>query len=618
MGVSLGTGGRDITAALAAVAFGCAAPGFLRVGDGEVRGANPGYLVVSLTFEAVDYVFAGAQVRLHRVGEPAGSSVGLSGERDTASGRDSDDGGDIRVDADSRIAGEQRPSRLVVVALAPGQYELGWCQTAGTMRRRLIDWRSPPKTVNPDDRTPLPHWVPEGGWRQTLPISFAIEPGRITYLGNLLQEVTHASADSPYLVDESSRDLGLLTARYPELARLEVVKAPARWATPAFSAVLAALRAAGNRRDGGAARVEILLRLAEAGDPLGQVMLGHAWLAGRGVTEDPATALRWYQEAASRGFVGGQVSAAAALRAGASMQGSAGARQLLEQAAAQGDPFAEYYLGCMWESGELGSADREAAQRWYLRAAGRGHGPGRNSLARLLSESGALREAAWWLTGQRVGSDAAAANAIGTAWEYMGLVDVPDVREAIPWYTRAALAGHRPAQHRLVNVHARGIGVAVDCETAHRWWLLGQQAGQDWAGDERTPWFGLGMSSRWNGEGLAVLQVYPGLSAERAGLRAGDVITAVDGQSIAGYEAATQVQSGLFFRTGQVLELDVVRPHEERPLKMQAAESRYAIRCASTGRLEVRVVGPTERLDRRPGPETRPDPLAPRPPERRK
>lgn len=80
------------------------------------------------------------------------------------------------------------------------------------------------------------------------------------------------------------------------------------------------------------------------------------------------------------------------------------------QLAAEGDPYAQYNLGLLWESG-LGSTPRNPSEagNWYERSAGQGYVPAMVRLAHLKSAWGEDDEANAWLTfAARWGSSEAA------------------------------------------------------------------------------------------------------------------------------------------------------------------------------------------------------------------
>ena len=90
---------------------------------------------------------------------------------------------------------------------------------------------------------------------------------------------------------------------------------------------------------------------ANHGDIASMLALGHAYLDGRAVNANPATARQWFSRASQRG-----------------------------------DPFGMYHMARMIELGLASQADIGAATLWYRRAAKRGSASAMHSIARLLRD----------------------------------------------------------------------------------------------------------------------------------------------------------------------------------------------------------------------------------------
>ena len=90
---------------------------------------------------------------------------------------------------------------------------------------------------------------------------------------------------------------------------------------------------------------------ANHGDIASMIALGHAYLDGRAVNANPATARQWFSRASQRG-----------------------------------DPFGMYHMARMIELGLASQADIAAATLWYRRAAKRGSAAAMHSIARLLRD----------------------------------------------------------------------------------------------------------------------------------------------------------------------------------------------------------------------------------------
>jgi carboxyl-terminal processing protease len=97
---------------------------------------------------------------------------------------------------------------------------------------------------------------------------------------------------------------------------------------------------------------------------------------------------------------------------------------------------------------------------------------------------------------------------------------------------------------------------------------------------------GVGMNVEEDRRGLKVLRVFEGSPAQKAGIREGDVITAVDGRSIAGVnsEVATGRIKG---PSGTRVRLEVLTPGDERPRTKTVERARIEVPVAS-GRIVER------------------------------
>ena len=93
------------------------------------------------------------------------------------------------------------------------------------------------------------------------------------------------------------------------------------------------------------------------------------------------------------------------------------------------------------------------------------------------------------------------------------------------------------------------------------------------SGTAQHAWLGVSLAERAatvtvgdvTREGAQVAQVTDGAPAAAAGVQAGDVITAVDGQTVDGYESLTATIRGK--AVGSTVELTVVRDGTQQTLK---------------------------------------------------
>jgi TPR repeat protein len=180
----------------------------------------------------------------------------------------------------------------------------------------------------------------------------------------------------------------------PRRARVAAAKRPAWIRLPAFVVIaLAFAMVAGGARDTRAGEFERATRAAETGSASGFYRLGRLYETGREVERDLFEALRLYEEAAERGHVEAQFSAAL-LMLGAvpeSPRSPQRAFQWLTRAADNGHSMAAYFIAMSYEAGEGVAANSEKAFEWYRRAAQDGNGGAMNGLARMYASGAGVR-----------------------------------------------------------------------------------------------------------------------------------------------------------------------------------------------------------------------------------
>ena len=112
------------------------------------------------------------------------------------------------------------------------------------------------------------------------------------------------------------------------------------------------------------------VRRAEAGDAHAQLVLGHAYMLGRGVPEDPTEAARWLRKAADQGNATAQFALGTLYQWGRGvLQNEATAVSWFTKAAEQGVIGAQGTLGEMYRDGKGVKKDDVAAVKWFRRAA---------------------------------------------------------------------------------------------------------------------------------------------------------------------------------------------------------------------------------------------------------
>jgi localization factor PodJL len=164
-----------------------------------------------------------------------------------------------------------------------------------------------------------------------------------------------------------------------------------------------------------------LRRAAVAGDPAAQFEIASRFLEGKGVAEDRAKAVLWFQRAAMRGHGPSQ-----------------------------------FQLGLCFERGSGVAIDAERAKAWYHRAAEQGVVRAMHNLAVLTigpdQAAGDYAAAARWF------GEAAARGLIDSQFNLAvlyenGLGVARNLQTAYQWYALAARAGDKEAAHRLERIN---------------------------------------------------------------------------------------------------------------------------------------------------------------------
>jgi localization factor PodJL len=116
-----------------------------------------------------------------------------------------------------------------------------------------------------------------------------------------------------------------------------------------------------------------LVTAAKGGDPLAFYEIAARFTEGRGVKEDLAQAVKWYQRAADAGVVPAEYRLANLYEKGAGVaRDAAKAKRLYLKAAAAGNASAIHNLAVMLASGRDGAPDLAEAGKWFEKAANLG------------------------------------------------------------------------------------------------------------------------------------------------------------------------------------------------------------------------------------------------------
>jgi len=207
-----------------------------------------------------------------------------------------------------------------------------------------------------------------------------------------------------------------------------------------------------------------LRKVAEAGDPAAQFLLGYAYQQGFGVPKDGMEMAVWYNKAGEARTAG----------AGASrpVTDLSHAMETYRKAADAGDIGAELYLALTYDLGQGVPHSAITAAHWYSRAATAGSVAAGNNLAALYHNGDGMprddMEAARWYSHGAARGSATAQYCLGRLY-----LDGDGVRQdettAAEWLEKAAQQGHAPAQVLLSEMYATGRGVQGNTAKAYMW-----------------------------------------------------------------------------------------------------------------------------------------------------
>jgi localization factor PodJL len=166
-----------------------------------------------------------------------------------------------------------------------------------------------------------------------------------------------------------------------------------------------------------------------------------------------------------------------------------GIPQSLRDAAAAGQPAAQYELATRLFEGRGLPKDQPAAARWFERAASLGLAPAQYRLGAMYEKGiGVTPDPAaakrWYLKAAEAGNARAAYNlAVMSADSSSGEANY---LEAAKWFRKAAELGVRDSQYNLAMLYARGLGVDKDLSQSFLWFALAAQQGDTDAAKKRN------------------------------------------------------------------------------------------------------------------------------------
>lgn len=162
------------------------------------------------------------------------------------------------------------------------------------------------------------------------------------------------------------------------------------------------------------------------------------------------------------------------------------ALRLLRQAAADGNPEAQYRLGVMYANAEGVALDYVEAARWIGHAATKGHPQAQSILAWLYASGFGVAqddaEAGRWYVRAAEQGNAKDQYTVAAMYRWGRYGVEKDPEKMVAWYQRAANQGFAPAQYALGQLLAAGDGVVRDVVTAFQWLSLAMVNGSEQAG----------------------------------------------------------------------------------------------------------------------------------------
>jgi hypothetical protein len=175
--------------------------------------------------------------------------------------------------------------------------------------------------------------------------------------------------------------------------------------------------------------VDVLLELAEKGDPEAQYNIGVIYFFGKEVPQNQANAFTWFKKAAEQGYNAAQYALGRMYYYGQGVQKDGDqAAAWFRKAAEKGYADAQFALGVMCQFGKYVGKDLDAAVKWYRSA----------------SDSGL----------------AAAQYALGTMYS-LGEGVEKDLVKGIEWLKKSSAQNYGPAGQTLLIIESKSPDVEI-------------------------------------------------------------------------------------------------------------------------------------------------------------
>lgn len=160
----------------------------------------------------------------------------------------------------------------------------------------------------------------------------------------------------------------------------------------------------------------------------------------------------------------------------------------LREAAARGNPQAQFEVAAVYGEGRLVQKNEAEAARWYERAAAQGFAPAQYRLGNLYEmgtgvEKDLDQAKLWYQRAAEAGNRMAMHNL--AALFAGGQLGDQQFELAAQWFTEAAARGMTDSQFNLGMLYARGLGVEQDFAQSYKWFALAAQQGDKDASQAR-------------------------------------------------------------------------------------------------------------------------------------
>lgn len=154
--------------------------------------------------------------------------------------------------------------------------------------------------------------------------------------------------------------------------------------------------------------------------------------------------------------------------------------QALREAAANGDPRAQFEVAAIYTEGRAVPEDLEAAAIWYERSAAQGFAPAQYRLGNLYEngrgvEKDLVQARLWYQRAAEAGNRMSMHNL--AALYAGGELGEQQFDSAAEWFAQAAQRGLKDSQFNLGMLYARGLGVPQDLEQSYKWFSIAARNG---------------------------------------------------------------------------------------------------------------------------------------------